>query len=154
MQIALRPALARDFEYCKRVYFTGMNRIIEELNLDRGAHAAGFQKDWVQAEVQIIALNGSDVGWLQSTTADDEVFLKQFYVDVPFQQRGIGTQVMNRIIADATRANKAVCLAVVKINPALRLYERLGFYVAHEGDRKFYMKRDPESAANSAQPLS
>jgi ribosomal protein S18 acetylase RimI-like enzyme len=32
---------------------------------------------------------------------------------------------------------------VVKINPALRLYERLGFQVIREDDRKFYMKRDP-----------
>ena len=28
-------------------------------------------------------------------------------------------------------------------NPAHRLYERLGFRVTHEDDRKFYMKLDP-----------
>jgi ribosomal protein S18 acetylase RimI-like enzyme len=35
----------------------------------------------------------------------------------------------------------------VKINPALRLYERLGFRITHEDERKFYMKRDPDRAA-------
>jgi ribosomal protein S18 acetylase RimI-like enzyme len=30
---------------------------------------------------------------------------------------------------------------VVKTNPALRLYKRLGFRVTHEDDRKFYMRR-------------
>jgi ribosomal protein S18 acetylase RimI-like enzyme len=40
-----------------------------------------------------------------------------------------------------------VCLSVVKINPALRLYERLGFRITHEDDRKFYMKREPDMAA-------
>jgi hypothetical protein len=37
MQITLRPALTQDVEYCKRLYFSGMNKIIEELNLDRTA---------------------------------------------------------------------------------------------------------------------
>jgi ribosomal protein S18 acetylase RimI-like enzyme len=35
----------------------------------------------------------------------------------------------------------------VKINPALRLYERLGFRITHEDERKFYRKRDPDRAA-------
>jgi ribosomal protein S18 acetylase RimI-like enzyme len=40
-----------------------------------------------------------------------------------------------------------VRLSVAKINPALRLYERLGFRVTHEDARKFYMKRDPDMTA-------
>jgi ribosomal protein S18 acetylase RimI-like enzyme len=55
---------------------------------------------------------------------------------------------MNRLIAGATGLDQAVCLAVVKINPAVRLYERLGFHTTHQDDRKFYMKRDPDSAAS------
>ena len=50
---------------------------------------------------------------------------------------------MKRLIAEAARAHQAVRLNVVKINPALRLYERLGFRTTHEDDRKFYMKLDP-----------
>jgi hypothetical protein len=34
---------------------------------------------------------------------------------------------------------------VVKINPCVRLYERLGFRVIGEDNRKFYMRRDPDS---------
>jgi ribosomal protein S18 acetylase RimI-like enzyme len=62
-----------------------------------------------------------------------------------FQRKGIGSEVMHRLIGEAARLNQAVRLAVVKINPALRLYERLGFQITHEDDRKFYMKRDPDS---------
>jgi hypothetical protein len=36
---------------------------------------------------------------------------------------------------------------VVKINPALRLYERMGFRITHEDDRKLYMRRDPDAEA-------
>jgi hypothetical protein len=65
MQIALRPAVTQDFKYCRRIYFAGMDKIIEELNLDRTAQADGFRRQWVLTEVQIITLDGSDVGWLQ-----------------------------------------------------------------------------------------
>jgi ribosomal protein S18 acetylase RimI-like enzyme len=37
-------------------------------------------------------------------------------------------------------------LGVVKSNPAKRLYERLGFNVTHEDERKFYMRRAPDTA--------
>jgi hypothetical protein len=37
-----------------------------------------------------------------------------------------------------------VRLDVVRINPARRLYERMGFRVTHKDDRKLYMKRDAD----------
>jgi ribosomal protein S18 acetylase RimI-like enzyme len=149
MQIALCPARTQDFEYCKRLYFDGMKNIIEELHLNIAAQAASFRDQWALAEVRIITLDSSDVGWLQSKTQDDGLFIAQLFVDSPFQRKGIGTEVMHRLIGEATRLNQAVRLEVVKINPALRLYERLGFQTADEDDRKFHMKRDPDSSAST-----
>ena len=148
MQIVLRPAVSQDFEYCERLYFTGMEKIIEELGLDMAAQAASFLQNWDLAEVRIIAVGNSEVGWLQSSVRDDGLFVAQLFVDDPFQGQGIGTEVMNRLIGEASRLNQAVRLAVVKTNPALRLYERLGFHITHEDDRKFYMKRNPDIAAS------
>jgi ribosomal protein S18 acetylase RimI-like enzyme len=148
MQIVLRPAVSQDFEYCKRLYFTGMKKIIEELGLDMAAQAASFLQSWDLAEVRVIAVGNSDVGWLQSSVRDDGLFVAQLFVDDRFQGQGIGTEVMNRLIGEASRLNQAVRLAVVKTNPALRLYERLGFHITHEDDRKFYLKRNPDIAAS------
>jgi ribosomal protein S18 acetylase RimI-like enzyme len=141
--ISFRQALNQDFDYCKRLYFGEMEWIIKELHLDRAAQAASFQQQWDLAQVRIIALDGSDVGWLQTIAQDDELFVAQMFVDRPFQRRGIGTEVMKRLIGEAARVNQAMRLSVVKINPAVSLYERLGFRVIREDDRKFYMKRDP-----------
>src|SRR5579863_1070506 len=145
VRITLRPAYAHDFDYCASLYFSGMKAIIQELNLDMAAQATGFRQQWELTQVRIIKLDGVDVGWLQSNTIGDTVFLAQLFVDGPFQRQGIGTQVMNYLIGEATRVRQAVTLAVVKINPALRLYERLGFRITHEDDRKFYMRRDPDA---------
>jgi len=145
VQVTLRPARTEDFDYCARLYFSEMKAIIQELKLDMAAQAAGFREQWQLTQVGIISLDGADMGWLQSASLGDSVFLGQLFVDSSFQRRGIGTQVMNCLIDEATRAGQAVTLAVVKINPALRLYERLGFRITHEDDRKFYMRRDPDT---------
>ena len=50
---------------------------------------------------------------------------------------------MHVLIEEATHAQKAITLGVVKINPARRLYERLGFRVTHEDQHKVYMRREP-----------
>jgi GNAT superfamily N-acetyltransferase len=142
MQISFRPVAARDFEYCRCVYFAGMREILEKLHLDREAQESALKELWDQDQVRMIVLDGVDVGWMQTTMEDGDFFVGQLFLDKPHQGRGIGTQVMERLIAEAARAKQAVRLNVVKINPAVRLYTRLGFHVVREDDRKFYMRRE------------
>jgi ribosomal protein S18 acetylase RimI-like enzyme len=116
--------------------------IIKELNLDMDAQIAGFRQRWDVTQVRIITRNGTDIGWLQSFVKDDALFLGQLFVDGALRGRGIGTQLVKGLIEEAAKAGRAVTLGVVKTNPALRLYERLGFRTTHEDERKFYMRRD------------
>ncbi|HLW84949.1 MAG TPA: GNAT family N-acetyltransferase [Candidatus Sulfotelmatobacter sp.] len=145
MRITLRHAVAQDFEYCKRLYFAGMRNIIEELGLDMAAQTATFPEEWALEQVRIISADGLEVGWLQTDVRGEGLFVAQLFVDGPFQGQGIGTEVMKQVIGEAAGWNRAVSLAVVKINPALRLYKRLGFRITHQDDRKFYMTRDPDT---------
>jgi ribosomal protein S18 acetylase RimI-like enzyme len=143
MPITLRPAHVEDFDFCARLYFSAMEQTIRQLNLDMAAHAAGLRERWDAMQVQIIRSDGADIGWVQSTTQDDALFLEQIFVDAAFRSRGIGSAVISGLIDQAARAGQPVALGVVKTNPARRLYERLGFRITHEDDRKFYMRRDP-----------
>jgi GNAT superfamily N-acetyltransferase len=143
MNVAFRPALPEDFDYCERLYFAEMEPINRELKLDRNVQVASFRRQWDVMQVRIITLDGADIGWLQSTTRDGALFLGQLFVEASRQRRGIGTAVMNCLIGEATRTRQAMTLGVVKSNPAKRLYERLGFHVTHDDDRKFYMRREP-----------
>jgi ribosomal protein S18 acetylase RimI-like enzyme len=138
----LRPARSEDFDYCARLYFEGMENIIKELNLNMEAQIAGFRQRWDVTQVRIVTLDGSDIGWLQSFVKDDALFLGQLFVDKSLRGQGIGTELVQGLIEEAASAGRAVTLGVVKTNPALRLYERLGFRTTHDDDRKFYMRRD------------
>ena len=143
MEIEFRPALAEDFEYCRSLYLTEMEWIIEKLHLDKSAHEASFRRDWTPGQVRIIRHGGCDVGWLQSVVRSDGFFLAQLFVEGCHQRRGVGARVMNLLIREAAQRNQPLLLEVVKINPARRLYERLGFQTTHEDDRKYYMKLTP-----------
>lgn len=64
MILAFRPARLEDLAYCERLYFAGMARSIDELKLDKAAHAASFRQQWQVNEVRIITGDGADIGWL------------------------------------------------------------------------------------------
>jgi GNAT superfamily N-acetyltransferase len=146
MTITLRPATESDFEACRRTYFAEIGWINERLNLQRDAQETSFRQLWDVSQVRIIQLDAMDVGWLQVVARDDDYFLGSLFIEGAFQRRGIGTEVMKRVPAEGSERGKPVRLVVVKFNPARRLYERLGFRVAHEDERKVYMTRDPHGA--------
>jgi GNAT superfamily N-acetyltransferase len=146
MPIVLRPARPDDFDFCARLYFSGMAETIRELKLDMAAQTANLRERWDAAEVEIIMSDGADIGWLQKSIQGDALYLEQIFIDAASQNRGIGTGIINRLIDKAKQDGRPVTLGVVKINPALRLYERLGFRVTHQDDRKFYMRRETVTA--------
>ena len=146
MNVSLRAAVDADFEACRRTYFAEMDWVNERLGLKRDDQESMFRKLWDPAQVCIIQADGVDVGWLQSVVSKSEHMLGQIFVDAPFQRRGIGTEVLTRIIEEASGRGLPVRLAVVKFNPSRRLYERLGFRVTHEDERKVYMSRDSDTA--------
>ena len=144
MKVTLRPAVDADFEACRRTYFAETEWINERLQLDRDEQESMFRKQWRPKQVCIIQADGVDVGWLQSVVSKSEHMLGQVFVDAPYQRKGIGTEVLRRIVDEASRLQLPIRLAVVKINPSRRLYERLGFRVTHEDGRKVYMTREPD----------
>jgi GNAT superfamily N-acetyltransferase len=149
-KVTLRPAVAADFEACRRTYFAETDWINERLQLKRHDQESMFQKLWNPAQVCIIQADGADVGWLQTVTNKSDEFLGQIFVQASFQKKGIGTEVLSRVIEEASRRRLPLRLAVVKFNPSRRLYERLGFRVTHEDDRKVYMTRDPDPPSGTA----
>ena len=93
MAIALRPARSGDFEFCARLYFSGMEKVIRELKLDMAAQTANLRERWQVAEVELITLDGIDAGWIQKSIQADALYLEQIFMDAALQNRGIGTEI-------------------------------------------------------------
>jgi GNAT superfamily N-acetyltransferase len=116
----LRPARPEDFDYCARLYFEGMEKVIKQLNQTMEAQLSGFRQRWDVTQVKIIMLDGAYIGWLQSFVKKDALFLAQLFVDRALRGQGIGTAMVIALIEEASRADRALTLGVVRTNPALR----------------------------------
>jgi ribosomal protein S18 acetylase RimI-like enzyme len=57
-----------------------------------------------------------------------------------FQGRGLGTTILGDVIEHARMGRRPVSLQVLKVNPARRLYERLGFVISGESETHFQMR--------------
>jgi ribosomal protein S18 acetylase RimI-like enzyme len=142
MPITLRAARAGDFPFCEAIYFTEMDQIMTDLRMDKARHRQTFKAGWSAAQVQVIQLDGADVGWMQTWPEPDSLYHSQLFIEAPFQNRGLGAQVLTRLLHQTDAEGVPTTLSVVKSNPARRLYERHGFRLTHEDKRKFYMWRE------------
>ena len=57
-----------------------------------------------------------------------------------YQNRGVGSAVIRDVLAQAQAEGLPVGLQVLKVNPARRLYERLGFNVVGETATHYLMR--------------
>ena len=83
-------------------------------------------------------------GFIDETTPELSMSLLPDY-----RGRGVGTALLHRLLAAASRESDAVSLSVSESNAALRLYERFGFVVAGEpeGGSVKMVKRFPAQEA-------
>jgi GNAT superfamily N-acetyltransferase len=144
VNIALRTACESDVAFARNLYFETMRGIIERLfGWDQNREEKNFARFFKLDEVRIITADGQDVGWIQEQISERSINLGSFYVAPTMQGRGIGTQVLRMLLKRAANESKAMTLAVVKINPAHRFYEKRGFRTTHEDEHKFYMSAPP-----------
>ena len=73
--------------------------------------------------IQILQSEGHDVGLLEVKERTDHIFLARVEVVPAYQRKGIGTAVIESIVAESRRKNRPVFLQVLRSNPARALYE-------------------------------
>lgn len=100
-----------------------------------------FRENFQPEANQIIVLDGDDIGRIELNYKPDEVRIGNIQILPEYQSKGIGSLIMLKIIRQAQQQKQGVTLQVLKVNPARRFYERLGFVVEGEDDAHFKMKR-------------
>ena len=107
-----------------------------------------FHRDWFDPEhVEIVLIGGRPAGMIQAESAAHDLFyVSRIEVDPELQNRGVGTALMQHLVARARQSGaRAVELHVLELNRARELYERLGFrIVAKEPPNSGCVSRWPE----------
>jgi GNAT superfamily N-acetyltransferase len=128
MHVRLRACADGDFDFARSLYFETLRWAIErQFGWDEAHQQASFVTWFAPEEVNIITVDGADVGWIQQRQERNSIFLGSIYIVPAMQRKGIGTYVIQGLLDQAERNALAVTLAVMMVNPAFNLYERLGF---------------------------
>ena len=136
--IALRPVAARDDAFLRFVYacareeelsLVGWDDVQREAFLRQqfDAQDAYYREHYQPATFDVIELDGEPAGRLYVARWADEIRIIDISLLPQHRGRGIGTALLQGLLAEAAEAGKRVSIHVEKHNPALRLYERLGF---------------------------
>jgi ribosomal protein S18 acetylase RimI-like enzyme len=143
-QVSLRASSWDDAAFLYHLLKASMQSYVAQTwGWDEQWQQAYFQKTFDPARNQIIVMAGQDVGVISVEKGEQEVFLSRLYILPEYQGRGIGTQLIKRVLAEAFGDNLPVSLRVLRVNPAKELYERLGFVVVEETDVRYLMKATP-----------
>lgn len=115
----------------------------EPLNqlLSQQYHAMRTYYDQVYAEAiyEIFESEGKPIGY-QATIELDTFHLIDIALTETHRNQGIGTERMKALQAKAKNLQLPLTLTVEKFNPALRLYERLGFKPYDDSDMYLRMR--------------
>ncbi len=105
-----------------------------------------YRENYPGAELSLILADGDRAGRLFIHRRPKEIRLMDIAVAASHRNRGIGTAYLNRLIEEATEACLPLTIHVEQLNPALRLYERLGFKKVGENSVYYLMEYLPPGA--------
>src|SRR5688572_13925507 len=137
--ITLRPITPDDMEFLCQVYASTRQEemaLVTDwseaqktafLQMQFNAQHAHYAEHYSRARFQIILLNGVPIGRLYIDRRTKEIRIVDIALLPEYRNQGIGSGLLKEILAEGEQAGLPVTIHVELFNPALRLYERLGF---------------------------
>ena len=143
--VTLRPSRPEDRDFLFEVYASTRD---EELNLwgwDENqkqvflemqfrAKYQQYSLSYPQADDSVVLLNGRPVGRMIFDRKGPDITFLDIALLPEYQNRNIGTTLIQFLLQEATNAQKSVVLHVLRSNRAARLYERMGFKIVNEDE--------------------
>ena len=97
------------------------------IDMQFSAQQQDFGASYPDAENSIILLAEQPIGRMLVDRTDAAIFLIDIAILNDYRNRRIGSSLICGLMDEAAGSQKSMRLSVYKSNPAVRLYERLGF---------------------------
>lgn len=162
-EITLRPITSDDEALLYRIYAGTREEELALTSWDDAQKAAFitmqftaqhryYQEHYPDAAFEIILVNGQPAGRLYVDQWPEEVRIVDIALLPEYRNAGIGTTLLKGILEEAAKAGKRVSIHVERFNPAMRLYERLGFSTVGEHGVYYLMEWLPGNSTKSDKP--
>ena len=156
-RVELRPAEDADRPFLREVYGssredelrpTGWTDDQKALFLDHQFEAQDtyYRANYDPASFDVVLVDGVPSGRLYVARWPEDIRIIDIALLPAARGRGVGTRLLTALLDEARETTRRVSIHVEKQNPALRLYERLGFRVAADRDPYVLMEWEPLSS--------
>ena len=98
-----------------------------------------YQQVYPKAKFLVILADGQPAGRLYLDYREKELRIVDITLLPDFRGRGYGEQILHSLLEEARGTGKPVTIHVERMNPALHLYERLGFQVISEENQVYLL---------------
>ena len=144
LSVSLRPVTDDDQEFLLSVYAGTRAQELAQVQWEEGQKEAfvrwqfemqqkEYQTRFPDARYDVILVDGVPAGRIWVGIDDKQMRLLDIAVMEKFQNRGVGTILLGRLMDEARRVNKPLRHMVFVLNDnAHRFYERLGFKVIED----------------------
>jgi ribosomal protein S18 acetylase RimI-like enzyme len=138
----LGPATLADVDRLFSIHRAALGSYVEATwGWDEAWQADYFREHFDTSIRRVICYADNDIGFLDVVTRPDAVVLQNIEIHPQYQGRGIGSELIGRILTSAKNHGVPVRLQVLKVNSRARsLYERLGFVLIGETETHFEME--------------
>jgi ribosomal protein S18 acetylase RimI-like enzyme len=154
-ELTLRPITTDDLPFLYQVYASTRVEELAQTDWTDEQKAAflqqqfaaqhhHYQVNYPKAQFQVIEQQGTPIGRLYVVRWPKEIRVIDIALLPEYRGRGIGSDFLRSILADGQRRSLPVTIHVERFNPALRLYERLGFHVLQDKGVYYLMEWSPE----------
>ena len=99
-----------------------------------------FKNQLDQSASRLISADNILVGFVMMPIKDGVFWIHTICILPEHQRKGLGTAVIRSLVKQAQQERMPVCLNVPRVNPARKLYERMGFRVIEENPFHFKMR--------------
>jgi ribosomal protein S18 acetylase RimI-like enzyme len=163
MSVTLRPETADDRSFVYRIYAGTREEELAQvpwtpaqkdafLQMQFDAQHRHYTERYTEATFRIILADGAPAGRLYVARWPDEIRIMDIGLLPEYRGRGIGSFLLGGLLDEARTAQKRVSIHVERFNPALRLYQRLGF--REVADRGVYLLLEWSSDGAQAKTAS
>jgi GNAT superfamily N-acetyltransferase len=139
----LRPATDSDRDFLWELLVATMKEYVDQTwGWDAEDQRRRFREHFPPSRYGILVVEDQDAGALAVERGPAELFLASILILPEHQGQGLGTAVIQDLVREAEPLGLPVTLRVLKVNPAIRLYRRLGFHPVEETPTHFVMRKD------------
>jgi ribosomal protein S18 acetylase RimI-like enzyme len=153
MAVTLRPLTEADHPFLTALYRTTREDELATVPWDDAQKAAFIAHQFAaqhrhyaaydHTKLDVIELDGEPIGRLYVRRVPSEIRIVDIALVPACRGGGIGTALLRALIDEAAAAGAPLRIHVEKHNPALRLYERLGFTQIEDRGVYWFLERAP-----------